>query len=71
MAQKKAAEPSAKLRRKSIEEDLAAYLTAGNKIEQVPSGMSSQDPQGRGKALRSGAPGTDNKSAPEQKKPTG
>ena len=62
MAQKKAAEVSSELRRKSIEEDVAAFLAAGNKIEEIPSGTSSQDPQGRSKQLRLGSPkeeGTD------------
>ena len=56
MAQKKAPEASSELRRKSIEADVAAFLAAGNKIEEVPSGTSSQDPQGRGKQLRLGRP---------------
>ena len=54
MAQKKTAEDSSELRRKSIEEDVAAFLAAGNKIEEIPSGLSSQDSQGRGKQLRLG-----------------
>lgn len=67
MAQKKIPEVSPELRRKSIEADVAAYLAAGNKIEEVPTGTSSQDPQGRGKQLRSGgqkpeAPSKDNQS---------
>ena len=56
MAQKKAPEASPELRRKSIEADVAAFLAAGNKIEEVPSGTTSQDPQGRGKQLRLGRP---------------
>ncbi len=52
MAQKKTPEASSELRRKNLEADVAAFLAAGNKIEQVPSGTSSQDPQGRGKQLR-------------------
>ena len=56
MAQKKVPEVSPELRRKSIEADVAAFLAAGNKIEEVPSGVSSQDPQGRGKQLRLGPP---------------
>ena len=62
MAQKKTAEVTPELRRKTIEEDVAAFLAAGNKIEEIPSGTSSQDPQGRGKQLRLGTPkaeGTD------------
>ena len=56
MAQKNSPDISPELRRKSIEADVAAYLAAGNKIEEVPSGVSSQDPQGRGKQLRLGSP---------------
>ena len=56
MAQKTTSEASPELRRKSIEADVEAYLAAGNKIEEVPSGISSQDPQGRGKQLRLGPP---------------
>lgn len=62
MALKKAAEVSPEVRRKSIEADVAAYLAAGNKIEKIPSGTSSQDSQGRGKQLGLGPPkeeGTD------------
>lgn len=32
--------------RKSLEEDVRAYLAAGKKIEQVPTGFSNQDPVG-------------------------
>ena len=56
MKQSKNNEASPEVRRKSIEEDVAAFLAAGNKIDQVPSGLSAQDPQGRGKPLRLGSP---------------
>ena len=56
MAQKKTIEVSPEMRRKSLEEDVAAFLAAGNSIEEVPSGLSAQDPQGRGKPLRLGTP---------------
>lgn len=56
MAQKKTPDVSPELRRKSLEADVAAFLAAGNKIEEIPSGISSQDPQGRGKQLRLGPP---------------
>lgn len=59
MAQKKAVEVSPEVRRKSIEADVAAYLAAGNKIEEIPTGTSSQDPQGRSKQLRLGKPKTE------------
>ena len=52
MAQKKTSEDSPELRRKSIEADVAAFLAAGNQIEEVPIGISSQDTQGRGEQLR-------------------
>lgn len=32
--------------RRTLEEDVQAYLDAGNKIEQVPTGFSRQDPLG-------------------------
>ena len=41
------------MRRKSIAEDVAAFLKAGNKIAKIPTGVSGQDPQGsRSKQLR-------------------
>lgn len=55
MAKKKIPEVSPGLRRKALEADVAAFIAAGNKIEEIPSGVSSQDPQGRGKQLRLGA----------------
>ena len=54
MKPKKPAEPAAALRRASIAQDIEAYLKAGNKIDQVPDGVSGQDPQGRGKPLTLG-----------------
>ncbi len=56
MKQKKTIEASPEARRKTLEDDVAAYLAAGNKIDQIPSGTSSQDPQGRGQPLRLGSP---------------
>lgn len=32
--------------RKTLEDDVRAYLAAGKKIEQVPTGFSNQDPLG-------------------------
>lgn len=32
--------------RRTLEEDVQAFLDAGNKIEQVPTGFSNQDPLG-------------------------
>lgn len=32
--------------RKTLEDDVRAYLTSGKKIEQVPTGFSNQDPTG-------------------------
>jgi len=32
--------------RKTLEDDVRAYLAAGKKIEQVPTGFSNQDPMG-------------------------
>ena len=61
MAQKKTPEDSSELRRQAIEADVAAFLAAGNKIEEIPSGISSQDPQGRGKQLRLGPPKEEDK----------
>ncbi|MEM9622443.1 MAG: hypothetical protein AAF993_12385 [Pseudomonadota bacterium] len=58
MAQKKANEPSADLRRQTLAADVEAYLAAGNTIEKVPSGTSSQNPQGSSKPLRPGPPNT-------------
>ncbi len=44
-------EPSPSERRKLLSADVEAYLKMGNKIDLIPSGVSSQDPQGRGKPL--------------------
>ena len=43
-------------RRKKLEEDVAKFLKAGNRIEYIDDGVSAQDPQGRGKPLRLGRP---------------
>lgn len=69
MKQNKNNEASPELRRKSIEEDVAAFLAAGNKIDQVPSGLSAQDPQGRGKPLRLGTPKPQENTQAEDKQP--
>ena len=56
MAQKQSSDISPESRRKAIEADVASFLAKGNKIEQVPSGLSSQDPQGRSsRQIRLGA----------------
>ena len=65
MAQKKTIEVSPEMRRKSLEEDVAAFLAAGNSIEEVPSGLSAQDPQGRGKPLRLGTPKPEASATPD------
>ena len=39
-------QPSNAAVRKTLEEDVRAYLAAGKKIEQVPTGFSNQDPLG-------------------------
>ena len=63
MAKKKTPEISLGLRRKTLEADVAAYIAAGNKIEEIPSGYSSQDPQGRSKQLRLSKPTTEQSDA--------
>lgn len=40
--------------RDSIAEETEAFLKAGHKIEQIPDGVSGQDPHGRGKPLAPG-----------------
>ncbi len=42
---------SSRERRKSLESDVQAFLKSGNKIEQVPTGVSGQDRQGRSKHI--------------------
>jgi hypothetical protein len=41
-------------KRDSIAEETKAFLKAGHKIEQIPVGVSGQDPYGRGKPLAPG-----------------
>ena len=43
-------------RRKALEEDVNAFLKAGNKIQYIDDGVSAQDPQGKGRPLRLGQP---------------
>ena len=43
-------------KRDSIAEETKAFLKAGHKIEQIPDGVSGQDPYGRGKPLAPGPP---------------
>jgi len=40
-------DPTAASRRRTLAADLDAFLASGRKIEQIPSGVSGQDPQGR------------------------
>ena len=47
----KSGEPSTGERRKAIEADLRAFLASGNKIQQIPTSVSGQDPLGRTKNL--------------------
>ncbi len=47
----KPSEPSSRERRKTLAEDVQAFLDAGNKIEQVPTGVSGQDNLGRSKQI--------------------
>ena len=56
MKQKSNTEQSPDARRKTIAADLKAYLEAGNKIDYIANGVSSQDPLGRGQPLRLGNP---------------
>ncbi|MCZ6888902.1 MAG: hypothetical protein O7H39_10445 [Gammaproteobacteria bacterium] len=37
--------------RRSIEKDIEAFLATGKKIEQIPTGVSGQDPLGRSKHI--------------------
>jgi hypothetical protein len=45
-------------RRQQLKVDVKAFLASGNRIEQVESGVSAHDPQGRGRQLRLGQPKT-------------
>ena len=49
-------EASPEARRKSIAEDIEAFLKAGHTIDYIPDGVSGQDPQGSNKALKLGSP---------------
>jgi len=49
-------EASPEARRKSIAEDIEAFLKAGHTIDYIPDGVSGQDPQGSNKALKLGNP---------------
>lgn len=44
-------DPSSHERRKALEDDVQAFLDAGKKIEQVPTGVSGQDNLGRSKHI--------------------
>lgn len=53
MATKVKSEETAATRRKEIAEDVAQFLREGNKIKQIPRGVSGQDPKASpGKQLR-------------------
>ncbi len=43
-------------RRKILEQDVEAFLKAGNKIQYIDDGVSAQDPQGKGQPLRLSRP---------------
>ncbi len=47
---------SPEARRKSIAEDIEAFLKAGHSIDYIPDGVSGQDSQGSNKALKLGSP---------------
>ncbi|NKB97072.1 MAG: hypothetical protein GKR90_01035 [Pseudomonadales bacterium] len=64
MANKKQPDSSAEERRRSLEEDLKAFLKAGNEIQYIEDGVSAQDPQGQGKQLRLSRPKSDAPAAP-------
>ncbi len=49
-------ETSSRERRRALAEDVDRFLKAGNQIQYVDSGVSAQDPQGRGRPLRLGRP---------------
>ena len=44
------------MRRQSLADDIEAFLKAGTSIQQIPDGVSAQDPKGRGPPLRLGNP---------------
>ena len=56
MKNKAKAESTAGERRRVLEADIKTFLKAGNKIQYVESGVSAQDPQGKGRQLRLGPP---------------
>ena len=56
MKNKGKSEVSAGERRKTLQDDVQAFLKAGNKIQYIESGVSAQDPQGRGPQLRGNKP---------------
>ena len=56
--------PSSEERRRTLEDDVRAFLKSGKKIEQIPTGVSGQDQLGRGKHITLGRP----KQAPAVKK---
>ena len=45
-------EVNAAERRKALAKDLEQFLQAGNQIQQIPDGVSAQDPTGRPRGLR-------------------
>jgi len=51
MKKKAQSEPSSHARRAALASDVEQFLKSGHKIQQIPSGVSSHDPQGRGKPL--------------------
>jgi len=51
MAKSTPNDPSSHERRKSLANDVQAFLDKGKKIEQVPSGVSGQDSLGRSKHI--------------------
>ena len=53
---------SAAVRRDELAADVQRFLDAGQKIEQIPTGVSGQDPQGKGPQLRGNKP-NNNKTA--------
>ena len=47
-------EPTSNQRREALAKDVEEFLKAGNVIQYIEDGVSTQDPQGRGKQLRLG-----------------
>ncbi len=52
MKKQQADSSSAAQRRVDLAADVEAFLAKGNKIQQIPDGVSAQDPQGRPQPLR-------------------